>query len=322
MSINNVFEGARNSLFRFAGTVLSFGTIWYVSSVTTTGPSVPARPANTPANGLTPLTPFTSLAAALDTTTYNKKLAAGDTIVLMPGHVETVSTANGIDITTADLRIIGAGAGTKQAKINFTATAATFRVNANGTHIENVLFTGGIDAVALCIDLNGKTDCTFRNCTYRDVTGQCTVFFKAANNSDRLTMEGWKYIGDASAGTNAAFQFDGCDDLQFRGPFEIVGNFANSAIEFITTASARVRIHGGGGSFIWTQNSADLCIKDTVTGSTGNITGDLYLRLTDDANNITEAITGATFTLFDNIWVANAAAEKAILINWTATTNT
>lgn len=322
MSINNVFEGARNSLFRFAGTVLSFGTIWYVSSATTTGPSVPARPANTPANGLTPLTPFATLAAALDTTTYNKKLAAGDTIVLMPGHVETVATANGIDITTADLKIIGTGTGTKQAKINFTATASTFRVNANGTHIENVLFTGGIDAVALCIDLNGKTDCTFRNCTYRDVTGQCTVFFKAANNSDRLVMEGWKYIGDASAGTNAAFQFDGCDDL-FMQNFEIVGNFANSAIEFITTASARIRIDGGRDrSFIWNQNSSDLCIKDTVTGSTGNINGELYLRLTDDANNITEAITGATFTLFDNIWVANLAGEKAILINWSATTNT
>ena len=48
----------------------------------------------------------------------------------------------------------------------------------------------------------------------------------------------------------------------------------------------------------------------------------LHLRLTDDANNITEAITGATFCLFDNIWVNNLAGEKAILINWTATTNT
>lgn len=321
MSINNVFEGARNSLFRFAGTLLSFGTIWYVSSVTTTGPSVPARPKNTRANGLTPLTPFLSLAACLSST-YNAKLAAGDTIILMPGHVETVAAANGIDITTANLKIIGTGNGALKANVNFTATAATFRVNANGTEIENVAFTGGIDAVALCIDLNGKTDCAFRNCSYRDVTGQCTVFFKAANNSDRLVMEGWQYLGAAAAGTSAAFQFDGCDDLQFRGPFEIVGNFANSAIEFITTASARIRIDAAAGSFIWTQNAADLCIKDTVTGSTGNINGHLHLRLTDDANNITEAITGATFCLFDNIWVNNLAGEKAILINWTATTNT
>lgn len=320
MSINNVFEGARNSLFRFAGTLLSFGTIWYVSSVTTTGPSVPARPKNTRANGLTPLTPFLSLAACLSST-YNAKLAAGDTIILMPGHVETVATANGIDITTANLKILGTGNGALKANVNFTATASTFRVNANGTEIENILFTGGIDAVALCIDLNGKTDCAFRNCSYRDVTGQCTVFFKAANNSDRLVMEGWRYLGAAAAGSTHAFQFDGCDDLLFTN-FEITGNFSTAAIGFITTASARIRIDGGRDrSFIWNQNSADVCIVDTVTGSTGNITGDLYLRLTDNAANITQSITGATFSVFDNVWVCNNVNEKAMLINWTASTH-
>lgn len=314
------FTAAKSALFRFAGTLLAFGTIFYVSSVERSQPNGAIRNGTSRADGRSPATPYATLAAALSSTS-NPELEAGDTIILMPGHVETVATANGVDITTANIRILGAGRGANRPQVNFTATDATFRVNANGVEIENIQFTGGIDAVVLCIDVNGKTDVAFRNCSYRDVTGQCTVFFKAANNSDRLIMEGWRYLGDAAAGTTAAFRFDGCDDLHMTD-FEIVGNFGTSAIQFLTTASARIRIDGGPTrSFIWNQNAADVCIVDTVTGSTGNITGDLYLRVTDNAANITEAITGATFSVFDNVWVCNAVNEKAMLINWTASTD-
>lgn len=261
--------------------------------------------------------------ATIDSAVGKCTAGRGDTIIALPGHVETVATANGLDLDVAGIRVIFLGDGANRASVNLTATASTIRVNANNVAVYGMSVTGGIDAVALCVDVNGKTDVVFKDLRYRDVTGQCTVFFKAANNSDRLVIDGVKYLGDAAAGTSAAFQFDGCDDLTFKS-FDIVGNFANSAIEFITTASARVRIDSGpDGSFIWTQNSADLCIKDTITGSTGNITGrgGLALRLTDNAANITEAITGATFAVFDNVWVCNLANEKAMLINWTASTD-
>jgi hypothetical protein len=43
----------------------------------------------------------------------------------------------------------------------------------------------------------------------------------------------------------------------------------------------------------------------------------LYLNLQDDAANVTEAVTGATFNLFDPVYVCNAVNQKALLINWT-----
>ena len=261
--------------------------------------------------------PVSTIDAAVGYCTADK----GDTIVVMSGHVETVSAANGLDFDVSGIRVIFLGHGASRGKVNITATAGTIRVNANNVHIEGMLVTGGIDAIVKCIDVNGKTDVTFKDLRYRDVTGQCTLFFTAANNSDRLTIDGVKYVGDSAAGTTAAFTFDGCDDL-FLTNFDIVGNFGTAAINFVTTASARVRINGGANrSFVWNQNSADVCILDTITGSTGNINGDLYLRLTDNAANITEAITGATFSVFDNVWVCNNVNEKAMLINWTASTD-
>lgn len=298
-------KNAAKDALAVVGSVPTTGTVFFVHSGTGSNSN----------SGKSFAKPFASIDYAVGKCTADK----GDVIVAMPGHVETVSAANGLDLDVSGIRLVCLGEGGSRASVNLTNTASTIRVNANNVTVQGLLVTGGIDAVVLCIDVNGKTDVTFRDLTYRDVTGQCTVFFKAANNSDRLTIEGVKYIGDSAAGTNAAFQFDGCDDLTFK-TFDIVGNFANSAIEFVTTASARVRIEGDR-SFIWNQNSSDMCIKDTITGSTGNIGGDIRFRLTDNAANITEAITGATFTLFDNIWVANNVNEKAMLINWTASTD-
>jgi hypothetical protein len=43
--------------------------------------------------------------------------------------------------------------------------------------------------------------------------------------------------------------------------------------------------------------------------------------LLDNAANVTEAITGATFVTFDPVYVVNLAGEKAMLINTTASTD-
>lgn len=307
-SLTTTINSINAALVTLLAGVAGAGNVKYVSNVGSVG-------ADNLSRGDSAASPYATIDYAVG------RCQAGDTIIVLPGHIETVSTANGLDFDVAGIKVIFLGEGGNRASVNLTATAATIRVNANNVTIVGMLVTGGIDAVVLCIDVNGKTDVTFQDLRYRDVTGQCTLFFKAANNSDRLTIDGVKYFGDSAAGSTHAFQFDGCDDLMFTN-FEIVGNFSTAAIGFVTTASARVRIDGGKDrSFIWNQNSADVCIVDTVTGSTGNITGDLYLRLTDNAANITEAITGATFSVFDNVWVCNLANEKAMLINWTASTD-
>ena len=71
----------------------------------------------------------------------------------------------------------------------------------------------------------------------------------------------------------------------------------------------------------YTRNAADIFLIDTITASTGQIGPNLNLRLTDNAANITEAITGATFVVMDPVYVCNLAGEKAMLINWTASTD-
>jgi hypothetical protein len=60
---------------------------------------------------------------------------------------------------------------------------------------------------------------------------------------------------------------------------------------------------------------------DTITASTGMIGPNINLRLQDNAANITEAITGATFVYFQPINVVNLAGESSLVINITASTD-
>lgn len=257
--------------------------------------------------------PFASIDYAVGRCTANK----GDIIMVKPGHTETVTAAGGLDLDVAGIAIVGLGSGANRPTVNFTTVVgADMDVDAANITVYNVLFTGGIDALTGPIDVNAA-DFSLVNCEWRDVTGQATDVIVADANADRLLIDGHFHNGAAAAGANSAVALIGMDNPVIRN-FKIVGNFAVSAIDCRTTAVVDLDIHTG---YIWTKNAADLCIKDTVTGSTGKIGPDLNLMLTDNAANITEAVTGATFHTFDPVYVCNLAGEKAMLINTTASTD-
>lgn len=243
----------------------------------------------------------------------------GDVVHVKAGHVETVAAIAGLNLNTAGVTWISEGFGSARATINYTTAAgADMNIDAANIAMYNFLFTGGIDALTGPIDVNAA-DFHLLDCEYRDVTGQCTDCIVADANADRMLIDGLVYRGAAAAGTNAAIALTGSDDCVITN-FWMDGNFAVGGIDIRTTASLNLTVHSG---HFRTRNAADIFLVDTITGSTGMIGGGwgLFLRLQDNAANITEAITGATFVLCDNIWVVNAANEKAMLINWTASTD-
>lgn len=279
------------------------GKVWWVHSVTG-GDGNP---------GTTPEQPFKTLDYAVCRCTAGN----GDIIVCMPGHVETVVAAGGLALDVADICIVGLGAGSSRPTINFTTSVnADMNVDAANISMYNILFLGGIDALVAPIDVNAA-DFTLTNCEYRDVTGQATDVILGDANADRLWIENYYHNGAAAAGANSAIALNGSDNPVIKN-FKIVGNFAVGAIDVRTAPVVDADISNG---YIWTKNSADLCIIDTITTSTGKIGPNLLLMLTDNAANITEAITGATWHMFDDIFVCNLVNEKAMLINKTASTD-
>ena len=261
-------------------------------------------------SGTAPDQAFATLDYSIAQATANN----GDVIYVLPGHTENLAAASAVDIDVAGLTIIGLGHGASRPTFTATAVAGDFKLAAASTVVKNILFLGGIDATTGIIEISAN-DCILEECEYRDSTGQATDVLMITANSDRVTVRGCKFNLSGAAGPNTAIASDSADDLHIHNCY-FYGDFILGAIQFRTTLSLRCNIHD---CFIWTEGAEDLCILDTITGTTGVIGPNVQMVLQDDAGNVTEAITGATFYVIDDgVHVVNAANQKSLAINWTA----
>lgn len=241
----------------------------------------------------------------------------GDIIYVMPGHTETITAAAGLALDVAGITIIGIGSGSARPTINYTtATTASAVVSAANITLRNLLFTGGIDALVSPLAVQAA-DFRFIDCEYRDVTGQCTDFLVTSAAANRMLIQNFRYDGDTAAGTNAGIAIVGGDRITIDG-LDMDGNFAVGGIDIRTTATTDLEVRN-----VWfrTRHSNDIFLIDRITGSTGMIGPNLNLRLQDNAANITEACTGATFVYFQPINIVNLAGESSMQTNITASTD-
>ena len=235
-------------------------------------------------SGTAPDQAFATLDYSIAQATANN----GDVIYVLPGHTENLAADSAVDIDVAGLTIIGLGHGASRPTFKATAVAGDFKLAAASTVVKNILFIGSIDATTGIIEISAD-DCILEECEYRDSTGQATDVLMITANSDRVTVRGCKFNLSGAAGPNTAIASVSADDLH---------------------------IHD---CFIWTEGAEDLCILDTITGTTGVIGPNVQMVLQDDASNVTEAITGATFYVIDHgVHVVNAANQKSLAIDWTA----
>lgn len=259
--------------------------------------------------------------ATIDYAVGRCKANNGDIIMVKPGHVETVTAAAGLALDVAGIAIIGLGAGSSRPTVNFTtAVGADMDVDAANITVQNILFTGGIDALTGPIDVNAA-DFTMIDCETRDVTGQAVDFIVTDANADRLYIEGWVHRGAAAAGAATAISIVGGDDITIVPKF-IDGNFFTAAIENVTTAAVNLQVFGSANypAYIRTRNAAD-AIFTAVATTTGRVGPFLNARLADNAANITESFVGADMEFFQPINVVNADGESSLQLNITASTD-
>lgn len=256
--------------------------------------------------------PFSTVDYAVGRCVANR----GDIIFVKPGHAETIATATALALDVAGVAVIGLGSGSNRPTFNLTATTSTIAISAANCVFWNCLVTGGVDAIVAVFTISAA-DVTLQ-LNYRDVTGQCTDCVLTTAAANRLYIDVNDYDGAAAAGTNAGIAIVGGDHIEITGRY-MSGNFAVGGIDVRTTATTNLFVHDF--QYFRTLNAADIFLVDTVTASTGQVGPNINIRLLDNAANITEAITGATFVVQDPVYVVNLAGEKGMLINWTASTD-
>lgn len=178
------------------------GNVFYVHSTngTSTGP------------GFSPETAYSTIDAAVGACTANQ----GDVIYVLPGHVETVSAAGGLDLDVAGITIVGVGSGSLQPKVDLTtADTADVDVDAANVTIENLQFEASFADIAAVVDVNAD-DCTIRNCRFLAPTAtenaKIWILGATGTGSDRLRVEGCWFQDKDTANTHAISFADGTPD--------------------------------------------------------------------------------------------------------------
>lgn len=202
-----------DSFYRFGVPV---GNILYVDSVngTSAGP------------GFSPETAYSTINAAVAAATADQN----DFVVVVPGHVETVTAAAGLALSKAGVTVLGLGVGRQRGRINYTtAAAASVDVTAARVTLQNLVFTmTGVDAVTAGINVSGA-DFVMDGCEieFADSSAQATLALLTASGADRMAVRNCYFHGSADAGTAAAIRVAAGKDIQITDNI-ITGNFTTS----------------------------------------------------------------------------------------------
>lgn len=248
---------------------------------------------------------FSTIDSAVAACTAN----AGDVIIVMPGHTETVTAAGGLDLDIAGITILGLGNGNDRPLINLTtATTADIDIDAANITIENVIIDlTGIDAVAAGIDVNAN-DFTLRNCRViiGDSDGQAVVGVLSDTNIDRVTVENCDFLGDTIAGPEAAIRLIGGVEHKIRHN-NIQGSFSEAPLSLVTTAPLRVLIEH---NVLINVVAAGTAAIQGVASMTGVVRFNSMAHRTDDLGGWIN--TPGSVDSYEN-YGTNAVGETAIL---------
>jgi len=239
----------------------------------------------------------------------------GETIYVAPYHAENLAGDSAVDIDVAGVSVIGVRFGRQMPTLTATAAAGDLKLAAANVTVQNIRFLNGIDQCTGIVEI-GAADCALLDCETRDSVDQSTDNIMVIAGAHRCLLSGIRCMSAIVAGPNSAIAINDADDIEISN-FYLHGDFAVGAIDFRTAPSLRGHIHSG---YARTLNTADVCIVDTVTGSTCAIGPDLALQAIGTDDNCAGMVTGATFHVLPPVYVGNTVNEKAKTIPWTEPT--
>ncbi len=236
------------------------GTAYFVSSLLGTDGNAGTKPAG-------PLATFKQALTLVN---------PGDTIVLMPGHSETMVAAGTVSVNTPNILVVGLGVGARRPTFKYlTLTSATFDVIIDNVTFYNVRWdmTG---IAALVKGINVKTaanDVTFDTCEFvqASASNACATAILTDATASNLRINNCRFIvtGAGTAVTNA-LNIVGGDGLQVTNSFFMAAYATGSgAIQNVTTLCTNALVAN---SFFSNTTAGSTKAMVFVSTSTGVIT--------------------------------------------------
>lgn len=203
--------------------------------------------------------------ATTDAAISDSTASAGDKILVMPGHTESLTTAAAIAADVAGIEIIGLGVGGNRPTYTFSSTdnAATWTISADNVKLKNVILICNDDGLTNALVVTGNNceiDIEFRD-TSSAVEAATAVRLDTADNVTlNLVYKGF-------TGGNAvvsAVRIDDCDNVRIN--IDGFGVVSTAWVEMVDAASTNVVVTGS----LYTQGVTNMTrlVVNTVGSST------------------------------------------------------
>jgi hypothetical protein len=162
---------------------------------------------------------YTTVAAALDHCRTNQ----GDQVICLPGHTETISTADAWPNLKAGTSIVGWGSGTLRPTVTWSAAAATVLFNVANVNISNFIFNmAGDPSGSTALTVAAPITVSAAGCGFHgidaivgvDADQLCTKAITTTDAAKRLEITDSFFFGAASSQVTTVFEILGCDYMR------------------------------------------------------------------------------------------------------------
>jgi hypothetical protein len=250
------------------------------------------------AEGTSPQTAVGTWAAAVALCTASQ----GDTIIIMPGHTESIATNTAITLSKAGVRTIGLGNGDTRPTITIgSANTATINVSAASNSVENIVFVANFLSIAACFTLSTAKAFVLRNCEFRE-TSSVLNFLNiikgtgAANTTDRLeAIENlWKGLGVTSI-SSFFLSADALDGVILRRNRVVHNSAVDSSYLLSMTTGACTNLDCGDNVIVTKQTA---CTNGSLLNVGASSTGVVYRNFAGTLTTGSDKLFTTTVGLF------------------------
>lgn len=261
--------------------------------------------------------PFATIAAAMSA--LQNRTNRGDVIYVLPGHVESVSSADYFSNTgtASGFSIIGLGSGTQRPILTWTTATSTWLFDTDGVEIANMnLYTAGplgsTTALTVAAPITvSAANCRIVGCTINggvDADQLATIPITTTAAADNFEFIGNYCIGATASGIVTFLRLVGVDDGL------VANNYIRAAttvatvgpVQCLTTASTNLRLTG---NYIANMKSDATIAFTPMTATTGIVAGNFFYV---DGSGILP-ITAGLMEWFGN-YVVNDQGEAGALV--------
>lgn len=200
--------------------------------------------------------------------------ASRDTIYVMAGHTETISSATALSLSVAGIQVVGMGVGSQRPTFTLdTATTATINITAANVSFKNCIFVANFAAIAAVFTLTTATDFKVDQCEFRDTSAilnfvNIVTTSTTSNQADGLTIRGCKRLGLGATSNTTIVNMLGTNDRVSIGmPGMDSGNFFTH--KATTDGGLMIIATGKVVTNLIARNN--VCLFTGASGSTGGV---------------------------------------------------